>query len=79
MNLNHDKWYYPNNKEISSTESFIDLYNKSIKKASKLIEIANNILNNKAEIKQLTDLIAELSYATGLDWHNKNKIEIYKY
>ncbi|MBR1413727.1 MAG: zinc dependent phospholipase C family protein [Bacilli bacterium] len=79
LNLNHDKWYYPNNKEISSTESFIDLYNKSIKKASKLIEIANSILNNKTEIKQLTDLIADLSYATGLDWHNKNKIEIYKY
>ena len=62
LNLNHLKWH--NNKNISY-QSYLDLYEEVIKKASYIInELYEYIYNNK-EIN-LYELIGNYSYSTGL-------------
>jgi hypothetical protein len=70
LNIEHKKWYYPSDPNISSNESFIDLYNKSIKKSSELITLAYKVINKKMDIKEFENKIDNLSYVRGLDCDN---------
>jgi hypothetical protein len=70
LNIEHKKWYYPSDSNISSNESFIDLYNKSIKKSSELITLAYKVINKKMDIKEFENKIDNLSYVRGLDCDN---------
>lgn len=66
LNLEHKKWNYPTKKEKISTESFDDLFQKSMKKATFLIKKIHKVLKKEEEISILYDIIEDLSYSNGL-------------
>ena len=67
LNIEHKKWVFPSDKSITSTESFIDLYNKSLTRSKLLIETAYKVLNNELDIKEFENIVGNLSYVRGLD------------
>lgn len=79
LNIEHKKWFYPSNNKISSTESFIDLYNKAIQKSSFLISLAYDVLTNKKEIKEFEEKIENLSYVRGLDCDNSRAMRHFEF
>ena len=65
LNLNHQKWCNPNDESITSTKSFLDLYNDVTKEAGYIInELYNYIFEDKNI--NLDKLINNKSYSTGL-------------
>ena len=65
LNNNHNMWRNPVKYDLTSTESFIDLYLKSIKLAKVLVCASFDYLNNK-DI-DLESVFHNNSYVTGLD------------
>ena len=69
LNLTHTIWIHPCNENITSAESYPDLFNKSIKEsASQINELYLAIKNNS--IISLPEIIKNSSFETG---------EVYKY
>ena len=65
LNLNHNTWFNYFNKENISNDSFLDLYDKVINKASNMInEVYEYIFEDKS--KDLKKIIGNISYSTGL-------------
>ena len=66
LNLEHKKWYYPVDKKISYHYSLHDLYDVSIEKARKIINLLDNALDKEEkEVKKVLREIGNLSYSTG--------------
>ena len=65
LNNNHSMWRNPVKYDLTSTESFVDLYLKSIKLAKVLVCASFDYLNNK-DI-DLESVFHNNSYVTGLD------------
>ena len=66
LNLEHKKWYYPVDKKISYHYSFYDLYDVSIEKARKIINLLDNALDKEEkEGRKVLREIGNLSYSTG--------------
>ena len=65
LNLNHEKWYNIDNNNLTSTKSFLDLYENVTSEASYIInELYKYIYDNKNT--DLKRLIKNISYANGL-------------
>lgn len=79
LNIKHHKWCYPSDKTITSKESFIDLYNKSLEKACNLITLAHQVLNKEKNIKEFEKNIGNLSYVRGLDWKNSTYMKYFEF
>ena len=79
LNIEHKKWCYPSDKSITTTESFIDLYDKSITRATYLIETAYKVLKKKIDIKEFEDAIGNLSYVRGLDCDNSTYMKYFEF
>ena len=65
LNLNHDKWTHPDDKTISSTKSFLDLYNDVTDDASNIINKLYECIYEEKNI-DTKKLIKNLDYGTGL-------------
>ena len=79
LNKNHTPWHHPVTNEIHH-DSFEDLYNQALQKAKVLItEIHTYLHSNHKDIKQLLQIIGNLSYATGLDCNQKKPLSYFKY
>lgn len=65
LNSNHKLWRNPTSYNMTSTESFVDLYLKSIKTAKVLICASFDYINNK-DI-ELEKIFTNMSYVTGRD------------
>lgn len=65
LNTNHNIWYNPINHNISSNDSFDDLYKKSIKEAVYIIKCVNDYFNDKNIV--LEEVFTNKSYLSGLD------------
>lgn len=65
LNSNHKLWRNPTSYNMTSTESFVDLYLKSIKTAKVLICASFDYINNK-DI-DLEKIFTNMSYVTGRD------------
>ena len=65
LNLNHQKWFHPDNQSIISNKSFLDLYSDVINKASDIINKLYDyiFLNKNIDLDQL---IKNNSYSNGL-------------
>ena len=77
LNSNHSVWRNPTTYNMTSTESFVDLYLKSIKFAKVLICASFDYLNGK-DI-ELDKIFTNLSYVTGLNCNNKKELKYFEF
>ena len=77
LNSNHRSWRNPQVYEMSSTESFVDLYLKALKLGKVLICASFDYLNNK-DI-DLEKIFTNLSYVTGLSCDNKKELKYFDF
>jgi len=77
LNNNHTLWRNPSDYDITSTESFVDLYLKALKQAKDVILGTFDFLDGK-EIS-LEKLFPNISYANGLDCSNKKELKYFEF
>lgn len=77
LNQNHTLWRNPVIYDMTSTESFVDLYLKAIKKAKVLVCASFDYLNDK-DI-DLEQVFTNISYVTGLDCNNKKELKYFDF
>ena len=77
LNNNHSLWRYPTSYDITSTESFVDLYLKAIKQAKVTICASFDYLNGKnIDLKQI---FPDISYITGIDCSVKKELKYFEF
>lgn len=80
LNLDNNMWYLPWDKNNSSTNSFIDLYNIALNDSINTIEEVTSMLDsNKIDNKRLEVLFKDLSYSTGLNCNKKVTFKYFEY
>lgn len=77
LNTNHSLWRNPVVYEMTSTESFVDLYLKAIKLAKVLMCASYDYLNGK-DI-ELDKLFTNTSYTTGLDCNDTRDLKYFDF
>ncbi len=77
LNEEHRIWRNPTTYEMESSESFLDLYEKAIKEAKKIIEASFDYLNGLPI--SLNDIFLNLSYITGLDCDLKKECKYFEF
>lgn len=77
LNETHQVWRNPIQYQLTNTDSFYDLYIKSIKSAKKIIEHTFSYLSGK-EI-DLKLLFTNKSYITGLDCNLKKELKYFEF
>lgn len=77
LNENHNIWRNPTTYEIESNDSFLDLYNKAIIEAKKIIEASFDYLNGSSI--NLSDIFLNLNYITGLDCDIKKECKYFEF
>lgn len=78
VNLNHKTWHHPVTNEPYN-DSFLDLYNQSIKEATNKIKAIDKYLNtNKKDLQKLLKIIGNNSYTTGLDCLQKQTLKYFQ-
>lgn len=77
LNSNHDIWRNPTTYDMTSTESFVDLYLKSIKVAKILTCASFDYLNNK-DI-DLEKIFTNNSYVTGLNCDLDKELKYFQF
>lgn len=77
LNKNHRLWRNPIAYDITSTESFADLYLKAIKQAKVAVCASFDYLNGK-EI-DLTQVFPNISYITGLSCNLKKELKYFDF
>jgi hypothetical protein len=77
LNSNHKLWRNPTSYNMTSTESFVDLYVKSIKLAKVLICASFDYINDK-DI-DLEKIFTNISYVTGLDCELKKELKYFEF
>lgn len=77
MNRNHEKWYNPTDKQIQSTESFDDLYQKALKEIEKIFVLTNQVLKKELELETYLEELGNKSYTTGKDCNQKENFKYF--
>jgi hypothetical protein len=77
LNNNHNLWRNPVQYDMTSTESFVDLYLKAIKFAKVLVCASFDYLNDK-EI-DLEKIFTNISYVTGLDCNLDKELKYFEF
>lgn len=77
LNSNHHMWRNPTTYDMTSTESFVDLYLKAIKLAKVLICASFDYLNDK-DI-DLEQIFTNNSYVTGLNCDLKKELKYFDF
>ena len=77
LNNDHSIWRNPTTYDMTSTESFVDLYLKSIKKAKEIICSSIDYLNGK-DI-DLRKVFPDTSYITGLDCDDNKELKYFEF
>lgn len=77
LNLNNSLWHHPTSYDITSSESFIDLYIKAIKKAKSIINSSFDYVNGKnINLKKVFD---NSSYISGLNCENEKELKFFEF
>ena len=72
---NHDLWLNPwSGKE--SNQSFNDLYEVALEKATNTIKTIDSYFANKGSLNDVMNILKDYSYLSGISWHD-NKPLIY--
>ena len=77
LNTNHKLWRNPTAYNMTSTESFVDLYVKSIKTAKVMICASFDYINDK-DI-DLEKIFTNISYITGRDCNLKKELKYFEF
>lgn len=77
LNNNHNTWRYPTNYDMTSTESYIDLYLKSIKKAKIIMCACVDYLNGKDIDLEL--IFDNTSYTTGINCNSNKELKYFEF
>ena len=77
LNSNHKLWRNPTAYNMTSTESFVDLYVKSIKTAKVLICASFDYINDK-DI-ELEKIFTNISYVTGRDCNLEKELKYFEF
>lgn len=77
LNNNHTLWRNPCDFEITSTESYIDLYLKSLKECRNIVIRVFDYLNG--EEVNLEELFLNKSYITGLDCSEEKELKYFEF
>lgn len=77
LNLNHELWRNPTSYNMTSTESFVDLYVKSIKLAKVLICASFDYINGKNI--ELEKLFINNSYVTGINCSANKELKYFEF
>lgn len=72
LNMDHEVWINPWNKRLASTESFVDLYNRTLQKCSYAYQHLNALLSGEtplgeADWEPFLKEVGNNSYHSGLD------------
>ncbi|MCI8574939.1 MAG: hypothetical protein HFI09_00535 [Bacilli bacterium] len=78
LNRKHQIWYNPVNNQLKSTESFDDLYNKSLKEALLIFDLTDKVLQDKITLEDYLTVLQNKSYTTGLDCNLKENFRYFK-
>ena len=74
--MEHDVWYHPMDRDISSHDSFLDLYNKALDDGASIVDelekICQSGIINKDDIYSI---IPNISSVHGLECGKKLKIK----
>lgn len=65
LNLKHQAWNHPCFLHETSTESFVDLYEKAILRGQAILYALADVLYKKGSMDKLLTIIGDLSYDTG--------------
>jgi len=79
LNLEHNKWCNPANKDLEFTYSFDDLFMIAIKDAANIISNIHEVLFNNKDISILDKLILDLDYSCGLPCNNHGTLKYFEY
>lgn len=80
LNLNNNPWYLPWDNQKIYKNSFIDLYNLALNKATKTIEEVTELLANKnLNYQRLNILFPNLSFSTGLNCNQKVELKYFEF
>lgn len=79
LNLEKNSWNHPMDINETYNYSFIELYRISIDKTVKIINQINEILDTKYDEQKLKTLLPNISYATGKDCNNKEKMQYFEF
>ena len=77
LNSNHNLWRNPTTYDMTSNESFVDLYLKAIKIAKILTCASFDYLNDK-DI-DLEKIFTNMSYVTGLNCESKKELKYFEF
>ena len=77
LNRNHELWRNPTTYDMTSNESFVDLYLKSIKLAKVLVCASFDYLNNK-DI-DLEEVFTNTSYTTGINCDSNKELKYFEF
>lgn len=78
LNLEHQEWNHPSNKDITYTYSFEELYNISLEKALKIIHSINKVLFKNKNISMLYKTIPNLDYSTGVPLDESRRMDFFE-
>lgn len=77
LNNNHSLWRNPTSYELTSRESFVDLYLKAIKKAKVIMCASYDYLNGKdIDLEKIFD---NSSYCTGIDCNSEKELKYFEF
>ena len=77
LNLNNNVWNHITNINEKYNYSFDELYNIALKKCVDALKIINDVLYNDESLEKLNRIFLNLSYITGKNCNNKNKIQYF--
>ena len=78
LNINHNKWNHPCDKNEIYNSSLIDLYNESLNKTLEIINSVNMVLYKNKNIDTLDKVIENRSYINGKDSNTRNVMKYFE-
>jgi len=74
LNVNHQVWLDPTNKEEVYTDSFYDILDRAEEEGVKILQAIENFLTDAGKIQLVESLIGNISYETGKPCDQKAEI-----
>ena len=77
LNNNHTMWRNPTSYDMTSNESFVDLYLRALREAKDIVTASFDFLDGK-EV-ELTKVFKNTSYITGIECGNKKELKYFEF